>query len=267
MFTTHPAPGNKDCQLFICLSAPRTLPVIPTLTCGLHCILSINIHVWLITIVLSLLPVTEDRNVRNSQAGMDPFQPVGWLTPMCSHSSTTSTPTPTPIIVASAPPYPASSMVNPAPYSGSAEDFNWFLLQRLLALEMQPHRFLTERVKMSFMLSLLPGQVLQWAESLRQQNRPAPLSSPTLKKSSGVRIKMRRQVNNCTISNKAEPQSKITLSGSVPLPLPADGIHLANCMKNCMEGPKGTKPFFPAERWAVEKGSGIIKENQHSVVT
>lgn len=52
-----------------------------------------------------------------------------------------------------------------APYSGSAEDCNGFLLQCSLTLEMQLHRFSTERAKISFILLLLSGWVLQWVNA------------------------------------------------------------------------------------------------------
>uniref|UniRef100_A0A672MEQ4 DUF4939 domain-containing protein n=1 Tax=Sinocyclocheilus grahami TaxID=75366 RepID=A0A672MEQ4_SINGR len=40
-----------------------------------------------------------------------------------------------------------------------------FLLQCSRYLEMQPHLFVTERAKVSFIISLLTGPTLQWAES------------------------------------------------------------------------------------------------------
>lgn len=55
----------------------------------------------------------------------------------------------------SPPIYIASPVVNSASYSGLTEDCNGFLLQCLVALEMQPHQFPMERAKTSFILSLL----------------------------------------------------------------------------------------------------------------
>ncbi len=92
----------------------------------------------------------------------------------------TTTPAPAPVSSpVTSPPgpiYSASPMVNPVPYSGLADDCNGFLPQCSLALEMQPHRFPTERAKMSFILSLLTGRALQWAESLWKQNGTATQS-------------------------------------------------------------------------------------------
>uniref|UniRef100_A0A673JVB1 DUF4939 domain-containing protein n=1 Tax=Sinocyclocheilus rhinocerous TaxID=307959 RepID=A0A673JVB1_9TELE len=50
-------------------------------------------------------------------------------------------------------------------FSGEAASCSGFLLQCSLYLEMQPHLFVTERAKVSFIISLLSGRALQWAES------------------------------------------------------------------------------------------------------
>uniref|UniRef100_A0A671KC73 DUF4939 domain-containing protein n=1 Tax=Sinocyclocheilus anshuiensis TaxID=1608454 RepID=A0A671KC73_9TELE len=42
----------------------------------------------------------------------------------------------------------------------------------LIYLEMQPHLFVTERVKVSFIISLLSGRALQWAEALWNSQSP-----------------------------------------------------------------------------------------------
>uniref|UniRef100_A0A672KWW5 DUF4939 domain-containing protein n=1 Tax=Sinocyclocheilus grahami TaxID=75366 RepID=A0A672KWW5_SINGR len=47
-----------------------------------------------------------------------------------------------------------------------------FLLQCSPYLEMQPHLFVTERVKVSFIISLLSGRALQWAEALWTAQSP-----------------------------------------------------------------------------------------------
>jgi len=73
---------------------------------------------------------------------------------------------------ASSPPVYASPMAKPAPFSGSAEDCNGFLLQCSLALEMQPHLFPTEHSKVAFLISQLNSKVLQWANSIWSQNNP-----------------------------------------------------------------------------------------------
>ncbi len=46
-------------------------------------------------------------------------------------------------------------------------------MQCSLALEMQTHHFPTERTTIAYILTLLTGRVLQWAESLWHQNGPA----------------------------------------------------------------------------------------------
>ncbi|KAK3537400.1 hypothetical protein QTP70_008852 [Hemibagrus guttatus] len=70
----------------------------------------------------------------------------------------------------------ASPMAKPAPYSGSAEDCNGFLLQCSLVLEMQPHLYPTERSKVAFIITQLSGKALLWAESLWSLNHPAAQS-------------------------------------------------------------------------------------------
>ncbi|KAK3549104.1 hypothetical protein QTP70_031890 [Hemibagrus guttatus] len=70
----------------------------------------------------------------------------------------------------------ASPMAQPAPYSGSVEDCNGFLLQCSLVLEMQPHLYPTERSKVAFIITQLRGQALLWAESLWSQNSPVTQS-------------------------------------------------------------------------------------------
>ncbi|ROL43790.1 Retrotransposon Gag-like protein 6 [Anabarilius grahami] len=62
-----------------------------------------------------------------------------------------------------------SPMAKPAPYSGSAEDCNGFLLQVSLTLEIQPHLFPTDYSKVAFIISQLSGRALQWADSIWSQ--------------------------------------------------------------------------------------------------
>ncbi len=57
----------------------------------------------------------------------------------------------------------------PAPFSGVAEECNGFLLQCSLYIENQPHLYTTERSKVSFLISLLSGKALQWAETIWAQ--------------------------------------------------------------------------------------------------
>ncbi|KAK3517260.1 hypothetical protein QTP70_001706, partial [Hemibagrus guttatus] len=79
------------------------------------------------------------------------------------------------VTTSSAPLY-VSPMAQPAPYSGSAEDCNGFILQCSLVLEMQPHLYPTERSKVVFVVSQLRGRALLWAESLWSQNSPVTQS-------------------------------------------------------------------------------------------
>ncbi len=112
-----------------------------------------------------------------NQTDVDPFQELVIHFAVCSLLlSPAPEPVSSPVTSPPGPIYSGSPMVNPVPYSGSVDDCNGFLLQRLLALEMQPHRFPTERAKISFILSLLTGRALQWAESLWKQNGPVTQS-------------------------------------------------------------------------------------------
>ncbi|KAK3560575.1 hypothetical protein QTP86_010914 [Hemibagrus guttatus] len=69
-----------------------------------------------------------------------------------------------------------SPMAQLAPYSGSVEDCNGFLLQCSLVLEMQPHLYPTEQSKVAFVITHLRGQALLWAESLWSQDSPVTQS-------------------------------------------------------------------------------------------
>ncbi len=99
----------------------------------------------------------------------DPFQGIvdqlkRTFTIMNTATATTSVTTTT--TSSANPPGMVSPMVRPAPYSGRAEECNRFLLQCSLTFEMQPHLFPTERVKIAFIISLLRGKALQWAETI-----------------------------------------------------------------------------------------------------
>ncbi|MGL5565287.1 MAG: DUF4939 domain-containing protein, partial [Plesiomonas sp.] len=61
-------------------------------------------------------------------------------------------------------------MAKPAPYSGAAEDCSGFLLQCSLYLEANSHLFTTERSRVAFIINLLSGKALQWAQSLWEIN-------------------------------------------------------------------------------------------------
>ncbi|KAK3573784.1 hypothetical protein QTP86_032945 [Hemibagrus guttatus] len=76
------------------------------------------------------------------------------------------------------PPVIASPVAAPAPYSGSAEDCNGFLLQCSLALKMQPHSYPDDRAKVTFIISHLDGKALHWAEPLWTHNNPIVSSLP-----------------------------------------------------------------------------------------
>ncbi len=87
-------------------------------------------------------------------------------------TTTTSTPATTSVTATSSsatPPVIVSPMAKPAPYSGRAEECNGFILQCSLALEMQPHLYTTEKAKIAFIISLLTGRALQWAETIWTQ--------------------------------------------------------------------------------------------------
>ncbi|KAK3546860.1 hypothetical protein QTP86_003750 [Hemibagrus guttatus] len=108
----------------------------------------------------------------------DPFQDLVAALRQALTTHPAPTPAPPAIISAntattSSPLLYASPMAKPAPYSGSAEDCNSFLLQCSLVLEMQPHMFPTERFKVAFVITQLSGKALLWAESIWSQNHPA----------------------------------------------------------------------------------------------
>ncbi|ROL54357.1 Coagulation factor IX [Anabarilius grahami] len=81
-------------------------------------------------------------------------------------TSANTTITPSPLLY-------ASPMAKPAPYSGSAEECNSFLLQCSLLLEMQLHMFPTEQSKVAFLITQLSGKALLWADSIWTQKHPA----------------------------------------------------------------------------------------------
>ncbi|KAK3535066.1 hypothetical protein QTP70_003030 [Hemibagrus guttatus] len=96
-------------------------------------------------------------------------------------SAPTSAPpaiTSTSTATSTSPPVIASPVATPAPFSGSAEDCNGFLLQCSLALEMQPHLYANDRAKVAFIISHLDGKALRWAEPIWTQNNPIVTSLP-----------------------------------------------------------------------------------------
>ncbi|KAK3560261.1 hypothetical protein QTP86_003987 [Hemibagrus guttatus] len=96
--------------------------------------------------------------------------------PLLAAAPAPPSPAATSASTASSAPVCVSPMAQPAPYSGSAEDCNGFLLQCSLVLEMQPHLYSTERPKVAFIIAQLRGQALLWAESLWSQKSPVTQS-------------------------------------------------------------------------------------------
>ncbi|KAK3512423.1 hypothetical protein QTP70_009845 [Hemibagrus guttatus] len=121
------------------------------------------------------LEKTGPNTVEASMSYSDPFQDL--VDALRQTLTVHSAPTPAPPTITSAnttsPLLYASPMAKPAPYSGSAEDCNGFLLQCSLVLEMQPHMFPTERSKVAFLITQLSGKALLWADSIWSQNHPA----------------------------------------------------------------------------------------------
>ncbi|KAL0177702.1 hypothetical protein M9458_026596, partial [Cirrhinus mrigala] len=73
-------------------------------------------------------------------------------------------------------PLPSSPMARPVPYSGRVEECNGFLLQCSLVFTMQPALYPTDQSQIAFIISLLTGPALQWAETLWLQEGPATRS-------------------------------------------------------------------------------------------
>ncbi len=117
--------------------------------------------------------VTEDRTHKgiSNMSSPDPFQEiVDALKRILTPSPVSPPPAPPDTNNAtSSPPVNTSPMAKPAPFSGSVEECNRFLLQCSLALEMQPQLYPTERAKIAFLISLLTGRGLQWAETIWAQ--------------------------------------------------------------------------------------------------
>ncbi|ROK23424.1 Retrotransposon-derived protein PEG10 [Anabarilius grahami] len=63
----------------------------------------------------------------------------------------------------------ATPVTSPAPYYGSAEDRNGFLLQCSLALDMRSQRFPTKRAKIAYIITLLRRRALHWAQTTWNQ--------------------------------------------------------------------------------------------------
>jgi len=78
--------------------------------------------------------------------------------------------------VTPSPPVYASPMAKPAPFSGSAEDCNGFILKCSLVLEMQSQLYPDDCSKVVFIISQLNGRALQWAETIWSQHGPVTQS-------------------------------------------------------------------------------------------
>lgn len=69
-------------------------------------------------------------------------------------------------------PAAVSPMARPSSYSGEGE-CSGFLLQCRLYMEINANQFVSESAKISFILSLLTGRALNWAQALWNSNAPA----------------------------------------------------------------------------------------------
>ncbi len=67
----------------------------------------------------------------------------------------------------------ASPMARPAPFTGSAEECNGFLLQCTLTIDLHPQMFPTDQSKIAFLITSLTGPALQCAETILNQAGPA----------------------------------------------------------------------------------------------
>lgn len=69
-------------------------------------------------------------------------------------------------------PASASPLAKPTSYSGE-EECSGFLLQCQLYMEINATQFVSERAKIAFVISLLTGRALSWAQALWNVNVPA----------------------------------------------------------------------------------------------
>ncbi len=113
----------------------------------------------------------------------DPFQElVDSLKRVLLHpSSSPVCPTPAPLQSSttpstSSPIVSASPMARTAPFTGSAEECNGFLLQISLTIDLHPQMFPTDQSKIAFLITPLTGSALQWAETILNQAGPATQS-------------------------------------------------------------------------------------------
>ncbi len=121
--------------------------------------------------------ITEDRTSYRRHRWVIPIHSLTWVL-LHQAPSPSSAPPPSPPVTSSrtsntsSPTIVASPMARPAPYSGSAEECNGFILQCNLTLEMQPRLYPTDSSKVAFIISLLAGPALQWAETIWAKSGP-----------------------------------------------------------------------------------------------
>ncbi len=120
-------------------------------------------------------------------------------------------PLPASTITTSSPSMIASPMAKPTPFSGVAEECNGFLLQCSLYIEMQPHLYSTERSKVSFIISLLSGKALQWAETIWAQ-------SSNITQSFDNFVAHFREVFGRPYGDPSPPATNCTIYGRGPYP-------------------------------------------------
>ncbi|KAL2092484.1 hypothetical protein ACEWY4_012282 [Coilia grayii] len=135
---------------------------------------------------------------------------------------------------------PAGHVVNPTPYSGSPEGCSGFLLPCSLALEMQAPRYTSDRARIAYIISLLSGRALQWAESIWNLNGPLTqslerftahfrevFSLPTGDSSIQERLHNIRQgrstISEYALRFRTLAAAKPGAAGEPPLPLLLDG--------------------------------------------
>ncbi len=126
---------------------------------------------------------------------------------------------------------PATSpMARPTSFSGEAVSCNGFLLQCSLYFELQSHQFTTERAKVAFIISLLMGRALQWAEALWSSQSPRINSLEDLLnisvKFSASRLLRSQCMMSCSSYGKLIHQFTSTRFVFAPSPLAAAGTRL-----------------------------------------
>lgn len=157
-------------------------------------------------------------------AVVDPFQEL--VDSLCKVLSTpvyTPTASPSPVsatATSSAPIYTAITMVNPAPYSGSVDECNGFLLQCSLILELQQHRFPSKELKSPSYCLYSQVKCTSWLNLHGSKTDQQTIHSmPSLLISERFledRLEISPLVSNYTIFVKARAPFKIIISNSEP---------------------------------------------------